>query len=66
MAERAGVTTRTAHAHLTAEAKVKRLIHLVRERVARAGSEWATVYKLNLNRLEDLVNERAQRATQVG
>ena len=66
VAKRAGVGIRTAHAHLTTEAERKRLLYIVSEGVSGVGSEWATVYKLNLNRLEDLRNEQAQRTAVAG
>ena len=66
VAKRAGVGIRTAHAHLTTEAECKRLLYIFSGGVSGVGSGKATVYKLNLNLLEDLGNEQAQRAALAG
>lgn len=66
VAERAGVTIRTAHHHLTTEADIRRLLSIVRGGAPGVGSKWATVYKLNLNRLRELLDEQAERAARAG
>lgn len=54
VAERAGLPRSTVHAHLVAEAKLKKLLRVQEGGRAGVGSKWATVYKLHVDDLERL------------